>query len=396
MNIDDLAIFSNHPMFAAPLHVGYPNIGNKEAFFSRVEDIFDRRWLTNDGPFVHELEGKLADYLGVKHCVAVCNATLGLEIAARALGLEGEVILPSFTFVATAHALQWQALTPVFCDIDPFTHNIDSNKVAELITPKTTAILGVHTWGRACEVGSLTNIAKKNKLALFFDAAHAFACSHQNKMIGNFGDAEVFSFHATKFFNSFEGGAIVTNDDSLAQKMKEMRNFGFAGIDKVVEVGINAKMSEISAAMALTSFESLNDFIAINYENYLLYKDNLNEVPGVDIVTYSECEKNNYQYIVIEIDEQITGLSRDALVKILNAENVLARRYFYPGVHQMEPYISYFPNAKLLLPETERLTRRVLQLPTGTAIDQDKITRVCDIIRFSMENASSINQQLKR
>jgi len=272
----------------------------------------------------------------------------------------------------------------------PRTHNIDPSKIENLITPRTTGILGVHVWGRACDIEALSGIARKHNLKLMFDAAHAFACTHQGQVIGGFGDAEVFSFHATKFFNTFEGGAITTNNDELAQRIRNMRNFGFAGLDTVIDLGINGKMSEISAAMGLTSLESLDEFIAVNYRNYCAYREGLAGIPGVELVEYEPRERNNYQYIVIEIDEQTAGMSRDILVKILHAENVRARRYFYPGVHQMEPYRSYFPNARLVLPETEKLTQKVLQLPTGTSVSTSDIQIICDMIRFAFEHSRDI------
>jgi dTDP-4-amino-4,6-dideoxygalactose transaminase len=178
-SISDLAIFGGEPAFAESLHVGRPNIGSRDAFLARVKDMLDRRWLSNDGPFVKELEQNLARYLGVNHCVLICNATIALEITARALGLHGEVIVPSFTFIASAHALQWQEITPVFCDVDPITHNIDPAKIENLITPRTSGILGVHVWGRACDVEILTAIAQKYRLKLMFDAAHALGSSYQ-------------------------------------------------------------------------------------------------------------------------------------------------------------------------------------------------------------------------
>ncbi|KKK55456.1 hypothetical protein LCGC14_3074370, partial [marine sediment metagenome] len=232
-SISDLAIFGAAPAFNEPLHVGRPNIGNKGKFYERLDDILDRRWLTNDGCYVGEFEQKVAEYLGVKHCIAICNGTIALEIAIRALGLTGEVILPSFTFVATASALRWQGITPVFCDIDYQTYGLDWREIERAITPRTTGIIGVHVFGRPCATEMLTSIAKGNGLSLLFDAAHAFGCSHGGRMIGNFGNAEVFSFHATKFFNTFEGGAIVTNDDELAERVRLMKNFGFAGHGRV-------------------------------------------------------------------------------------------------------------------------------------------------------------------
>ncbi len=394
IQINELAVLGGKPAFDETLHVGRPNIGSRERLLARINDMLDRRWLSNNGPFLLELEQKLADLLGVKHCVVMTNATIALEIAARALGLRGEVIVPSFTFVASAHALQWQEITPVFCDVDPHTHNIDPSKIENLITPHTTGILGVHVWGRACNIEALDAIAQKHHLKLLFDAAHAFACTHQGRMIGSFGDAEVFSFHATKFFNTFEGGAVTTNHDELSQRIRTMRNFGFAGLDTVIDLGTNGKMSEISAAMGLTSLESLDEFIGVNYHNYRAYATGLDGIPGVQLVRYDPQEKNNYQYIVVEIDERTAALSRDLLVKILHAENIRVRRYFYPGCHQMEPYRSYFPNAGLVLPETEKLTQKVLQLPTGTALAETEIEKICQIIRFVVAHAPEIQERL--
>ena len=224
-----LAVLGGLPSFAETLHVGRPNIGRRDRFLSLMNDVLERRWLTNNGPLVQEFEASLTRYLGVKHCIPMCNATVALEIAIRASGLKGEVIVPSYTFIATAHALQWQEITPVFCDIDPLTHTIDPDRIEGLITPRTSGIIGVHIWGHTCDIAALTRIAERRGLTLMFDAAHAFGCSHHGRMIGNFGLAEVFSFHATKFLNSFEGGAVVTNDDELAAKIRLMQNFGFAG-----------------------------------------------------------------------------------------------------------------------------------------------------------------------
>lgn len=395
-SIDQLAIFSGTPAFSEKLHVGRPNIGNRERLLARINDMLDRKWLTNNGPFVQEFEQKLADLLGVKHCVVMSNGTIALEIAIRALGLTGEVIVPSFTFIATAHALQWQEITPVFCDIDPQTHNIDPRRIEEMITPRTTGIIGVHVWGQPCDIEALTEIAHKNHLKLLFDAAHAFGCSYKGQMIGSFGDAEVFSFHATKFFNTFEGGAVATNDDALASKMRLMKNFGFHGYDNVIYVGTNGKMSEVSAAMGLTGLESLDEFIAVNYRNYKQYQRELEGVPGLRLITYDEAEKCNFQYIILELNEQVTQINRDQLVQILQAENVLARRYFYPACHFMEPYRSYFPHAKLMLPETELLVQRVVSLPTGTAVTIEDVRKICEIIRFAVQNGQEIKNRLSQ
>ena len=392
---DQFALFGGPPAFAEPLHVGRPNLGNLEGFLRRVSDLFDRRWLTNAGPFVREFEEQLAARLGVKHCIAMCNGTVALEIAIRALGLAGEVIVPSFTFVATAHALAWQEITPVFCDVDPRTHNLDPAKVEALITPRTSAIIGVHLWGRGCEVTALEDIAERRGLKLMFDAAHAFACSHGGRMIGGFGECEVFSFHATKFFNTAEGGAVATNNDALAAKVRLMKNFGFAGFDNVIHVGTNGKMSELSAALGLSGLENIDDVIAANRANCEIYRRDIAGIPGLSLIAYDDRERCNYQYLIVEVDAATAGLTRDEIVKLLHAENVIARRYFFPGCHRMEPYRSLQPHAGLLLPETERLTERVLALPTGTAMDAGSIARLGQLLHDAVAHAPEIARRLR-
>ena len=362
------------------LHVGRPNIGNRETFFKRLNDMLDRRWLTNNGPFVQELEEKIANRLGVKHCLAVSSGTMALEIAIRALGMTGDVILPSFTFIGTTHALQWQGITPVFCDIDPETHNLDPNKVEALITERTTGIVGVHLWGRPCAPDVLSSIAKRNGLALLFDAAHAFDCSYRGSMIGNFGDAEIFSFHATKFFSTAEGGAISTRNDELAEKIKYIRDFGFDGYDNVVRLGLNGKMNELCAAFGLSNLESIEDFKDVNRRNYERYKRELADCAGLSIVEYNPQEKNNYQYIVVMVDEDKTGVSRDKLVTRLHGHGILARRYFWPGCHRMEPYLSANPNAVNQLSVTDRVAKEILVLPTGTNVSESDISRICRLL----------------
>lgn len=393
--ISDFALFGGQAAFDNALHVGRPNIGDRKKFNELVADILDRKWLTNAGEYVTKFEEELARRSEVKHCIAMCNATIGLEIAIRALELTGEVIIPSFTFIATAHALQWQGIKPVFCDIDPLTHSIDPRRVEELITKDTSAIIGVHLWGRPCDIEGLTEIATRRGLKLIFDSAHAFGCSYRGRMIGGFGDAEVFSFHATKFLNSLEGGAVVTNDDELAQRMRLMKNFGFTNYDKIDYIGTNGKMNEISAAMGLTNLDSLNDFIEVNRINHRLYEDELAGLKGVGITKYDDNERTNYQYVVLEIDELEAAVSRDHLLKILHAENVLARRYFYPGCHRMEPYATLYPDAHKHLPETERLAARVLTLPTGQAVSPDDIRVVCDLIRTAFQHGKEIRELMK-
>lgn len=380
--------------FSSPLHVGRPNVGDRGRLLARFDELLDRAWLTNDGPLVREFESRVAHLAGVKHCVVMCNATVALEIAIRAAGLTGEVIVPAYTFVATAHALQWQEITPVFCDINPQTHNLDAACIERLITPRTSAIIGVHVWGRPCPVDELSSLAGKYNLTLMFDAAHAFGCSHRGRPIGGFGLAEVFSFHATKFVNCAEGGAVVTNDDGLASRMRLMRNFGFSGYDNVVYVGTNGKMSELSAAMGLTSIESMDHFISINKRNYEAYRLGLKSLPGIALLDYDRSQTQNYQYVVLDIDPQVCPLSRDQIVQVLHAHRVLARRYFYPGVHRMEPYRSCYPNAHLLLPVTEEVVRRVVVLPTGTAVSEEDIAQIGRILLWAIEHAAALRQKL--
>ncbi len=391
----DLAYFGGGKEFGKVLHVGKPNIGSRETFMKMMNDLLDRGWLTNNGPYVREFEARIARQANAKHCIAMCNGTIALEIAVRALGMRGEVIVPSFTFVATAHCLQWQEITPVFCDIEPTTHTIDPEQIERLITPRTTGIIAVHLWGNSCNIAALEKIAKRYNLKLLFDASHALGVSHKGVRIGNFGDAEVFSFHATKFVNCFEGGAIVTNNDNMAEKIRLMKNFGFDGLDNVTYLGTNGKMSEPSAAMGLTSLDNMQDFIASNESNYRAYSRNLLSVPGCSMLRYDELEENNFQYIVVEINEAAFGLSRDQLVQLLHAENIRARRYFYPGVHNMEPYRSNSPSAGLVLSVTKRVTSEVMSLPTGTAVDTGIVQRICDLISFISANSSEIRQKLQ-
>ena len=383
-----LAFFMNNK-----LYVGRPNIGNRERFLERVNGILDRRWLSNDGPLLKEFEERVAGFLGVKNVVAMCNATAAIEIACRALDLKGEVIVPSYTFVATAHALQWQEITPVFCDMDPTTHNINPAKIEMLITPRTTGIIGVHVWGRGCETQAIEAIAAKRNLKVMYDASHGFGCAKGGRMLGTFGECEVFSFHATKFMNCFEGGAVATNNDQLAEKMRLMRNFGFVDFDKVVYLGVNGKMSEIHAAMGLTNFEAMEDIIAINRRNYEAYKAGLANVPGISLINYDPAERNNYQYVVIEVDPEVCPRTRDEIVEALHAENIIARKYFWPGCHKMEPYRSLQPNAGLLLPETERIAARVIVLPTGQSITAETVADICSIIKTHLADIAKTHNE---
>lgn len=389
-----LALFSGVPRFAEPVHVGRPNIPNIERLMLRFRDVLDRHWLSNDGPLVREFEHRIAEIAGVEHCIATCNATVGLELVIRALELAGEVIIPSFTFVATAHALRWQHITPVFADISSDSYNLDPAQIERHITPRTSGIIATHLWGRSCAVEELQSIADRHNLTLLFDAAHAFRCSHQGRMIGRFGRAEVFSFHATKFVNAAEGGAIVTNDSLLASRLRTMRNFGFVGYDRVDYIGTNGKMSELSAAMGITSLESIEQIVAINRRNYYTYRAGLSSIPGIRISGYCEREHCNYQYVVAEIRPEECGLTRDELCSVLHRENVLVRKYFAPGCHKHKPYRALSSTSEAFLPETDRACERVLLFPTGAAVSVDMINDIVQIVRCAVQSAPIVRNAL--
>ena len=376
----DLAINGAPPAFEQPLHVGRPNIGDREAFLQRVNQILDNQWLTNNGPMVQEFEQRIAARLGVKHCIAMCNGTIALEIAIRALGLHGEVIIPSWTFIATAHALHWQGITPVFADIDPVTHNLDPAAVRRMITPRTSGIIGVHVWGRAAPIDELQAIADEHGLKLLFDAAHAFGSSYKGQTIGRFGTCEVLSFHATKSFNTFEGGAVVTNDDELAEAMRLIRNFGFSGYDNVIHPGTNGKMIEVCAAMGLTNLDGHAGVVASNRSNHTAYRAALADIRGISVLSYDLAGNNSHHYVVIEADKSCS-VTRDQIVEALQAENILARKYFWPGTHKMKPYRDLFPHAELLLPNSRAVSERVVVLPNGSDLTLENITQIGTVIR---------------
>jgi dTDP-4-amino-4,6-dideoxygalactose transaminase len=395
--VAQLALFGGAPAFAEALHVGRPNVPQGQArahLLDDIADIFDRQWLTNHGPVVREFERQLACLTETRHAIAVCNATQGLQVAAHACGLTGEVIVPAFTFIATAHALSWIGLTPVFADVDAATHTLDPAQIERLITPRTSAILATHLWGTPCQTDALADLARRHRLQVLYDAAHAFGCSHQGRMLGSFGRAEVFSFHATKFVNAAEGGAITTDDDELAARMRRMVSFGFEDYDRVADLGTNAKMNELSAALGLTSLARTEELIAINRANYRAYRAGLAGLAGVRLLPYAEAEQRNYQYVVLEIAG--AALTRDELLEILWAEGVKARRYFFPGCHRMEPYRSRRAGArsKRTLPVTERLANSVLVLPTGAAVSATDIARLCQLLEFVLTQADEVKWKL--
>lgn len=350
-----------------------------------VAEMFDRGILSNNGPLVLELERQIAAHLDVKHCIAMANGTVALEIAIAAVGMTGEVIVPSYTFVATAHAVAWQGLTPVFADIDPRTHTLDPGSVRSLITERTGGIIGVHLWGQGADVDAIDAIGEEFGIPVVYDAAHAFSASVAGRKLGRFGRAEVFSFHATKFFNTFEGGAVTTDDDALAGRLRLMRNFGFDGEDSVVHLGTNGKMTEVCAAMGLVNLRSLDDVIRRNKHNYDRYSDALSGIDGVQLLPFASPDDANFQYVVVEIDA-CARRTRAEVLASLRAANVLARRYFWPGAHMMQPYRDRFPDAGQYLPRTIEVADRVIVLPTGTAVDDSHIDLIGRIFRRELSS----------
>jgi dTDP-4-amino-4,6-dideoxyglucose len=385
--VEDLALLGGEREFAHPVVVGRPVAGDTPRFVARLQGALERQWLTNGGPLVREFERRIAERVQAPHCVVTSNATTALQLLARAAGLRGEVIVPSLTFVATPHALEWLGLRPVFCDVDPHTGNADPASVAAAVTPRTSAILAVHLWGRPCAVDELELLAARHRLTLIFDAAQAFGATYRGRPVGNFGSAEVFSFHATKVVHAFEGGCVVTNDATLAERLRTMRNFGMNAEREVVGPGTNAKMSEPAAAMGLTTLDAYDATAARNRINSARYARRLAGVPKVRLLSFDERQRHSHHYVIALVEPVAGALNRDLLADVLAAENVVTQKYFSPGCHRMPPYRD---RVTVDLPHTDALAERVLALPTGPSVSADDIDRICHLVRFATEHASAV------
>ncbi|MEO1611854.1 MAG: aminotransferase class I/II-fold pyridoxal phosphate-dependent enzyme [Pseudomonadota bacterium] len=391
------ALFSGDaPAFAAPLPVGQLYMPEWSRFEAAMKGVFDRAWYTNHGPLARQLEEELAQFLRVRHVICVTNATIGLLMAADALQLSGKVIAPSHTFIATAQSLQWCGLEPVFCDIDPETHQIDPVAAERLIAPGVTALLGVHLWGGACDVARLETLTREHGLKLYFDSAHAFGCEVDGGKIGGFGEIEVFSFHATKVMSATEGGCIATNDDDLAARLRNIRSSYGAGAPVPVVRTSNGRMSEAQAAIALLNLEDFPKIQAKNEALFKTYDRCLGDIPGIKLVRPSNVSFSNFQYAACELDPESFGLSRDALVDVLCAENVIARRYFHPATHRAKGFDRDADRVAERLPATERATRNGLQLPLGARVAEADVERICELIAAIRSNAGEIGRQLAR
>lgn len=390
-NPEQLAIFGAAPMFPDEIHVGQVNLPSWDDFERMFAGIFERGYYTNHGPLVAELEASVARHLGVRHAICVTNGTLALMIAARALELSGEVIVPAFTFPGTAQALTWAGLEPVFADVNPASHTLTAETVAPRIGPRTTAVLGVHLWGRACDPDGLEELCSRHGLALFFDAAHAFGCSYRGRMIGHLGRVEAFSFHATKIISGTEGGCLTTDDNEVAQRLRTIRNFHQSATDRPVGLRINGKMSEAQAAMALLSLARFDQNREHNKTIFDIYRRRSAPWRGIRLLDYDDDQANNFQYAVLEITDA-GDLGRDALVELLRAENVLARRYFHPGVHRLSPYSER--HGAYSLPVTDDLCRTTMQIPLGPCVTEEIAHCICDLIDLANREGSAIADRL--
>ncbi|MGK5015846.1 aminotransferase class I/II-fold pyridoxal phosphate-dependent enzyme [Janthinobacterium sp. HLS12-2] len=395
MNTPAFALFGAAPAFESPLPVGQLYFPSWERYESAFRDIFERQYYTNQGPLTAQLEARLQDFLGVRHVICVSNATIGLMMAAEAMQLRGKVILPAFTFVASAQSLSWTGLEPVFCDADASTGQIDLAQIEALIDDEVSAIMGVNLWGGACDPLALEALAHKHGLQLYFDSAHAFGCALDDRKIGNFGQLEVFSFHATKILSASEGGCISTNDDELAARLRNIRSSYGAGHTVPVVKTSNGRMSEAQAAIALMSLEDFPANQQNNAAQFQAYAEGLRDIPGITLTQPGGVSFSNYQYLVCSIDSERFGLERDRLMELLKAENVLARRYFYPGIHRCIPYAEKFPAYQSRLPQTDTLCASSMQLPIGALLTLEDIARICELLARAQRDATAIEQHAR-
>ncbi len=367
------------PTSSPPIPVTRPSLPPLEEFTKLLADIWERKWLTNNGYYHRQLEAALAQYLGVKHVSLFCNGMMALQVGLQALKVNGEIITTPYSFPATTHAIHWNHCTPVFCDIDPNTCNIAPDKIERLITAKTTCILPVHVYGNPCDVKALKRIADSYGLQLFYDAAHAFAVKHNGESILNCGDLSMLSFHATKIFNTVEGGALITNDPEMKQRIDQLKNFGFTNETTVVAPGANGKMNEIQAAYGCLQLRYIDDVIARNRQLAQRYAQALAGTTGIRLLTPQPEVDYNYSYFPIFIDEHEYGTTRDEMYFKLKENGINARRYFYPLISQFPSYCDYDSANPAQLPVATRIAQEVICLPIFAELsehDQDKVIAV--------------------
>jgi dTDP-4-amino-4,6-dideoxygalactose transaminase len=365
---------------SAPIFVTQPYLPPLEEFLPSLRAIWDSRVLTNGGPFHRQLEGALCDHLGVPHLALMANATLGLVTALQALRITGEVITTPYSFVATSHALLWNGLEPVFVDIEPDTLNIDPARIEAAITPRTTAILAVHCYGNACDVAAIERIADVYNLKVIYDAAHAFGIDDDGGSVLRHGDLSVLSFHATKVFNTFEGGAIVCPDAKTKQRIDHLKNFGFVDETTVVATGINGKMNEFSAALGLLQLQHIDRALALRRAIDARYRNALRDLDGIRCLPVPAGQTANHSYFPVLVGPEF-GCSRDTLYQRLKQAGVHSRRYFYPLISDFPMYRGRPSAAPSQLPVARAMADQVLCLPIHPGMDGAQVDRVVDALR---------------
>ena len=362
------------------IYVTQPSLPDLKEYTKLLTQIWDSKHIANNGPFHERFEMELCNYLKVQNLSLFSNGTLALMTALRALRITGEVITTPDSFVATTHALHWNGIKPVFCDINEHDCNINADKIEAHITPKTTAIMPVHVYGNPCDNDKIQKIADTYGLKIIYDAAHAFGVEKNNESILNWGDASILSFHATKTFNTVEGGAIVTKDEKLKQRIDYFKNFGFAGETTVIGYGINGKMNELIAAYGLLQLQTIDENISKRREKVKLYRSLLQNTPGIKFFTDFENIRHNYTYFPIFIDQKTFGKSRDEVYNKLKENHIFARRYFYPLISQFNAYKELPTATQENLPNAVKITEQVLSLPLYAELENEAIERICKII----------------
>ena len=359
-----------------PIYVTQPVLPELREFIPYLEQIWENKILTNCGPLHQQLEAELCEYLSVPYISLFNNGTIALVTALQALDLaEGEVITTPYTFVATAHSIAWNKLTPVFVDIDARTSNIDPKKVEQAITDKTVAILPVHCYGIPCDVDSLQNIADQNNLKLIYDAAHAFGVRHQGQSLLNYGDLSVISFHATKVFNTFEGGAIVCHSAEMKQRIDRLKNFGIVNETSIDDISLNGKLSEVHAALGLLQLKTIDQTLLARKKIDTAYRELLSDVDGLDIIERQASDLDNYSYFPIVVSKDYP-LSRDELFNKLKDHNIFARKYFYPLMTELSVYKKFDSNT----PNAKELSEQVLCLPMYPTLTIEECKLIVNII----------------
>jgi len=358
-----------------------PLLPNLEEFNELLQDIWNRKWITNNGHYHQLLEQELAKYLGVEYLSLFTNGTLPLITALQALDIKGgEVITTPYSFVATTHSIWWNGLTPVFVDIDPITGNIDPCKIEAAITPRTTAIMPVHVYGQPCDVERIDAIAKRYNLKVIYDAAHAFGVKLNEHSILEYGDMSTLSFHATKVYNTIEGGALICHSKEMKDHIDNLKNFGFRGEINVVAPGINSKMDEMRAAYGLLNLKQVDAAIEARHKVAIAYREALKDVKGIRCLQDVYGIRNNYSYFPIFVDENEYGMSRDALYEKMKASNVMGRRYFYPLISVFSPYNKYASASSDNLPVATKLADSVICLPMHHTLSAVDVKRIIDCI----------------